>query len=51
MEKRQMSNAIVIVGGGFAGLETAITLKGLSGDAAAITLIDKFASHSFIPSI
>jgi NADH:ubiquinone reductase (H+-translocating) len=46
-----MSFDIVIVGGGFGGLETALTLRGLVGDAGRITLIDQESFHSFIPSI
>ena len=47
-----MINAhIVIVGGGFGGLEAAITLTGVTGDAVTITLIDRDGFHSFIPSI
>lgn len=46
-----MSFDIVIVGGGFGGLETALTLRGLVGDAGRITLIDREGFHSFIPSI
>jgi NADH:quinone reductase (non-electrogenic) len=47
-----MINAdIVIVGGGFGGLEAAFTLKSVTGDAVTITLIDKDGFHSFIPSI
>ena len=46
-----MSTNIVIVGGGFGGLEAAFSLKGLLGDAGAITLIDREDHHSFIPSI
>jgi NADH dehydrogenase len=46
-----MSFDIVIVGGGFGGLETAFTLRGLVGDAGRITLIDRQGFHSFIPSI
>jgi NADH dehydrogenase len=42
---------IVIVGGGFGGLEAAFTLRGLVGDAGKITLIDRQGFHSFIPSI
>jgi NADH dehydrogenase len=42
---------IVIVGGGFAGLEAVFTLKGLLGSAAGITLIDRSPYHHFIPSI
>jgi NADH dehydrogenase len=46
-----MSANIVIVGGGFGGLEAAFSLKGLLGDAGAITLIGREDHHSFIPSI
>lgn len=46
-----MSVRIVIVGGGFGGLEAAFTLRGLAGDAAAITLLDRQEYHSFLPSI
>jgi NADH dehydrogenase len=46
-----MSFDIVIVGGGFGGLETAFTLRGLVGDTCGITLIDRQGFHSFIPSI
>jgi NADH dehydrogenase len=42
---------ITIIGGGFAGLEAAFTLKGLLGSAAGITLIDRSPHHYFIPSI
>jgi NADH dehydrogenase FAD-containing subunit len=46
-----MRMSIVIVGGGFGGLEAAFTLRTLMGDAAAITLIDRQVEHSFLPSI
>jgi NADH dehydrogenase len=46
-----MSTAVVIVGGGFGGLEAAFTLKSLAGDAVTITLIDRDGFHSFLPSI
>jgi len=46
-----MNFGIVIVGGGFGGLEAAFTLRTLMGDAATITLIDRQAEHSFLPSI
>ncbi len=48
---RDRRTSIVIIGGGFAGLEAAFTLKGLLGSAAGITLIDRNACHTFIPSI
>jgi NADH dehydrogenase len=48
---RSRRTSIVIIGGGFAGLEAAFTLKGLLGSAANITLIDRSPYHSFIPSI
>jgi len=46
-----MSFSVVIVGGGFGGLEAAFTLRTLMGDTATITLIDRQAEHSFLPSI
>ncbi len=46
-----MTTAVVIVGGGFGGLEAALTLRSLAGDAVAITLIDRSEFHSFLPSI
>ena len=42
---------LVIVGGGFAGLEAAFTLKELLGSAVRIALIDRSPYHYFIPSI
>jgi NADH:ubiquinone reductase (H+-translocating) len=42
---------IVVIGGGFAGLEAAFTLKGLVSSSADITLIDRSPYHYFIPSI
>lgn len=48
---RGKRTSIVIIGGGFAGIEAAFTLRGLLGSAAGITLIDRKACHSFIPSI
>jgi NADH dehydrogenase len=50
-QDRSTRTNIVIVGGGFAGLEAAFTLKGLLGSTAGITLIDRSPYHSFIPSI
>jgi NADH dehydrogenase len=46
-----MSTAVVIVGGGFGGLEAAFTLRSLAGDGVAITLVDRDGFHSFVPSI
>jgi NADH dehydrogenase len=46
-----MSSAVVIIGGGFGGLEAALTLRSLAGNAVAITLIDRSEYHSFLPSI
>jgi len=46
-----MSFDIVIVGGGFGGLEAAFTLRTLMGNTASITLVDRQAEHSFLPSI
>jgi len=42
---------LVIVGGGFAGIEAAFTLRELLGSAVRITLIDRSPYHYFIPSI
>ncbi len=42
---------IVIVGGGFGGLEAAFTLKSLMGGACSIVLLDRKSHHSFIPAI
>jgi NADH dehydrogenase len=46
-----MPKNILIVGGGFGGLETALSLKNLLPSSARITLIDRSEYHSFIPSI
>jgi NADH:ubiquinone reductase (H+-translocating) len=46
-----MSTAVVIVGGGFGGLEAALTLKSLPGDAVTVILIDRNGSHCYVPSI
>ncbi len=46
-----MTTSIVIVGGGFGGLEAAFSLRKLLGRTGAITLIDRSTYHSFIPSI
>ncbi len=46
-----MTGNVVIVGGGFGGLETALSLKDLLPSAAKITLVDRSEYHSFIPSI
>ena len=46
-----LSKNIVIIGGGFGGLETALSLKNLLSSAARITLVDRSEFHSFIPSI
>ena len=42
---------IVIIGGGFGGLETALSLKNLLPVSARITLVDKNEFHSYMPSI
>ncbi len=42
---------IVIVGGGFDGLEAAFSLKSLVDDACEVTLLDRKDYHSFIPAI
>jgi len=46
-----MSEQVVIIGGGFGGLETALSLKNLLPSAMKITLVDRGEYHSFIPSI
>lgn len=45
-----MTNRVVIIGGGFGGLEAAFTLKAI-GRGFDITVVDRSAYHSFIPSI
>ena len=46
-----MNSRIIIIGGGFGGIEAAFSLKGLIGSAVDITLIDRSPYHSFLPSI
>ena len=46
-----MTTRIVIIGGGFGGLQSAFQLKELLKSRGEITLIDRSAHHSFIPSI
>jgi NADH dehydrogenase len=46
-----MTTRIVIIGGGFGGLEAAFPLKGLLKRPFEITLIDRSAYHAFVPSI
>ncbi len=46
-----MHPRIVIVGAGFAGLETALSLKSLVKGVALITVIDRNDHQSFLPSI
>ena len=46
-----MTTRIVIIGGGFGGLEAAFSLRGLLKRPFEITLIDRSAYHAFIPSI
>lgn len=46
-----MPARIVIVGGGFGGLEAAFSLKELLGPKADVTLVDRSAHHTFIPAI
>jgi NADH dehydrogenase FAD-containing subunit len=47
----QMEKQVVIIGGGFGGLEAAFLLKELLGHSGIITLVDRNAFHYFIPSI
>jgi NADH dehydrogenase len=46
-----MSQHVVIVGGGFGGLEAAFSLRNLLKSSGEITLIDRHEYHSFTPSI
>lgn len=46
-----MAAEIVILGGGFGGLEAAFSLKSLLKPSCRITLVDRSQYHSFIPSI
>ena len=46
-----MATRIVIIGGGFGGLEAAFSLKGFLKRPFEVTLIDRSAYHAFIPSI
>jgi len=46
-----MKMDIVIVGGGFGGLEAAFSLKSLVDGTCAVTLLDRTDHHSFIPAI
>lgn len=46
-----MKISVVIIGGGFGGLETAFSLRDLLGNAGRITLVDRNGFHAFIPAI
>ncbi len=46
-----MERKVVIIGGGFGGLEAAFLLRELLGRTGMITLVDRNAFHYFIPSI
>ncbi|HYA88864.1 MAG TPA: FAD-dependent oxidoreductase [Nitrospirota bacterium] len=46
-----MGQRVVIIGGGFGGLEAAFLLKELLGQSGSLTLVDRNAFHYFIPSI
>ena len=46
-----MPENVIIIGGGFGGLETALSLKNLLPPTVQITLVDRGEYHSFIPSI
>lgn len=46
-----MTERVVIIGGGFGGLEAAFSLKELLPRSAEITVINRVERHSFIPSI
>ncbi len=46
-----MTKNVLIVGGGFGGLQTALSLKNILPSRVKITLVDRSEYHSFIPSI
>ncbi len=46
-----MHKNVIIIGGGFGGLETALSLKNLLPSSVRITLVDRSEYHAFIPSI
>ncbi len=46
-----MERQMVIIGGGFGGLEAAFSLRELLGSSCTITLVDRNDYHFFIPSI
>ncbi len=46
-----MDQRVVIIGGGFGGLEAAFSLKELLKPSCTITLVDRSAFHFFTPSI
>jgi len=46
-----MSAHIVIIGGGFGGLEAAMTLAGRLRGSASLTLVDRNGHHTFNPSL
>lgn len=46
-----MKQQVIIIGGGFGGLETAFSLRDLLKRQFEIALIDKTPYHSFLPSI
>jgi NADH dehydrogenase len=46
-----VTTKIIIIGGGFGGIEAAFSLKSLVGASADVTVIDRGTYHSFLPSI
>ncbi len=46
-----MAEHVIIIGGGFGGLEAAFSLRALLKSSDMITLVDRSAFHTFIPSI
>ena len=52
MYKKTNSNQVIIAGGGYAGIQAALTLEHLlKGSATEISLIDKNAYHTLLPSL
>jgi NADH dehydrogenase len=46
-----MANHVIVIGGGFGGLEAAFSLRALLKPPCEITLVDRSAFHTVVPSI